>query len=489
MIIKSSSIKVNYLLNLTRLILNILVLAVSMPYVTRVLGSAGIGRVEYAYAIIEYFFLFSALGIPMYGIRQIARCRDNVAERSKVVVELLIILFVTTLLAYLGLYILLSTVNYTADFKSILAFLSIGILLSNFGVEWFYMGIENQRFITIRHVVIKSVALILLYMLVNSPADTYYYGLFLIISTFGGSIFNIIYLRKFIRFDRATFSDLNIKRHIKPSLTILLASISTSIYMQLDKIMLGSMVSEVAVGYYSVAIKLPRQALIIVTTMGAVMLPRLSHLLHSSNKEEYIKYMQKSLKYILLVAVPATIGFFMLAREIILVMAGEKFIPAIATLRISSFLIFIVALAYYIGFQLLYPAGKERVYTISVTIAAAVNFIFNLFAIKHLQQDGAALGTLIAEVTGLAIMMVVSRRSLVETGFFKPGNVIYLIAGFVMAGIIYLFSFTGLTPFIHIIVASATGMFAYIAILYLLGETTVKEVLVLVANYRLKGSG
>lgn len=481
--IKKSSIKINYVLNVSRLFLNIVILAFSMPYISRVLGSEGIGRVEYANAIIEYFFLFSALGIPVYGIRQIAKCRDNVRERSCVVIELLLLLAFTTVLAYIALYFLLQLMDFNPDFKRILSFLSIGIVLSNFGVEWFYQGIENQKYITIRFIFIKLISLILLFMLVKSPEDTYYYALFLIITNFGGSIFNLLYIKKFISLDRETLKNLNIKRHLWPSLTIFIASISISIYMQLDKIMLGSMVSESAVGYYTQAVKLPRQALLLVTTMGAVMLPRLSSLLHTGNRQEYIVYMSKSLKYMLLIAVPITVIFLLLAKEIILLMAGEDFIPSIITMQISAPIVLIVALAYYVGFQVLYPSGQERIYTISVTIAAVVNFIFNLLIIKHMQQDGAALGTIIAEFTGLTIMIIAARRSLTEVGFFKLKNCIYLIAGGVMALTIYVCSYLHLLPIFQIIISSITGVSAYFIVLYILKETTIYEILSLVSDY------
>jgi O-antigen/teichoic acid export membrane protein len=483
MIIKPGSIKVNYALNIIRLLLNILVLTFTMPYVSRVLGSEGVGRVEYAYAIIEYFFLFSALGIPMYGIRQIAKCRDDIQERSRVVIELLIILLTTTVLSFIVLFIIIYTFEYTPDFKDLLILLSAGIVLSNLGLEWFYQGIENQKFITVRHVFIKVFSVTLLYLMVKTKADTYFYAVFLIITNFGGSIFNLAYLRKFIVFEKKTLTNLDIKRHLRPSLTIFLASVSISFYMQLDKIMLGSMVSDAAVGYYAQATKLPRMMIVLVTTMGAVMLPRLSNLIETGKKEEYTQYMAKSLRYILLVAVPGSLLFIVLSKEIILVMAGPEFIPSITTMKILAPIIFLVALAYYIGFQVLYPLGKEKIYTMAVTIAGVVNFIFNYFTIKYLKQDGAALGTLLAEAVGLIIMMYAARKKLAETNFFSPYALKYFTAGTLMAITIYICSFLNLPPLFQLFVSSAAGLLVYAGTLFVLKESIVTESLQLVLHY------
>lgn len=483
MIIKSASISKNYILNLSRLVLNILTLVFTMPYISRILGGEGIGAVEYPYAIVEYFIIFSAVGIPVYGIRQIAKCRDDVNERSRVVLELLTILGITTILAYSIFFLMLHFSGYNTNLKSMLAFLSIGIIFSNFSVEWFYQGIEDQQFITIRYIIIKIISVALLFLLVQTSADTIHYAFFLLFTSFGGSLFNLFNLRKYIKVNKNILQSLSIKRHIKPSITIFMASVSVSIYMLLDKIMLGHMVSETAVGYYSQAVKLPRQALVIVTAMGAVMLPRLSSLLHESNREEYVHYMQKSLRYILLVAVPATIIFFFLARPIIFVMADKSFEPAITTLKITSFNVFVVAIAYYIGFQVLYPIGKEKIYTIAVTVAAVINFIFNLYFIKSLEQDGAALGTLLAEFTGMAIMMVVARKRLYATGFFKPANGKYFIAGGIMSTVIYAISYAGLKPLEHLIIAISIGSAAYFVTLLLVNESIVRSTLQSLLSY------
>jgi len=344
MAIQPASVKSNYVLNLIRLLLNIGVLLLTMPYISRVLGSSGIGKVEYAYAYIEYFIIFSALGIPVYGIRQIAKARDDIKERSRVVVELSLILAISTVISYLIIFIF-SGFFPSLEFRHLLLFLSIGVLLSNTGFEWFYQGIENQKYITIRHVFVKAAAIVLLYFTVKNSNDTYYYALFIIVSTFGGSIFNLMYLRKFIVVNKEILSSLNLKRHLKPSFTILLASVSVSVYMQLDKVMLGAMVSEKAVGYYTQALKLPRMMIILVTTVGSVMLPRLSHLLHHEKKEEYGRYMDKTLKYILFVSVPAAILFIFLSKDLILLMAGKEFLPSVTPMQIASPLICIVGVA------------------------------------------------------------------------------------------------------------------------------------------------
>src|SRR5690606_18183711 len=107
--------------------------------------------------------------------------------------------------------------------------------------------------------------------------------------------------------------------------------------------------------------------------------------------------------------------------------------------------------AYYVGFLVLYPMGKEKVYTIAVTIAGVVNFIFNYYIIEHLQQTGASLGTLAAEITGLAIMVFITRKHLKGIGFFRLQNLKYFIALPVIGLLAWIFSNFGLQPLYNII--------------------------------------
>ena len=77
------SVKVNYALNLTNIVLGIVFPLITFPYVTRILSPGGIGQVQFYSSIIEYVTLFTALGIPLYAVREIAKVRDDKDKRNK----------------------------------------------------------------------------------------------------------------------------------------------------------------------------------------------------------------------------------------------------------------------------------------------------------------------------------------------------------------------------------------------------------------------
>lgn len=357
---KIQNVKINFILNLTRMFLGTFFILITMPYITRVLGSENLGKVEYANSIVAYFLLFTALGIPSYGIREVARTRNDREKLSRTVIELMSILFITTVIGYT---IFLGFIwNFPSLQKENLLLLVMGtnILFTNIGIQWFYQGIENQTYITIRFIIAKIITLIALFMMVKSQSNYILYGGILVAMDSGSNILNLFNLRKYIDFKKEYFKEVNFKRHIKPIMTIFVAAVSVSIYLKLDGVMIGAIAGPEYVGFYSVANKLVRFVLIIVTALGTVMMPRLSNCLKNNDRVGYTKYANYSLKYILLISIPAVTGVSLVAREIIMLMAGENFQQSILTMQLIAPIIFIVGMAYFIGFQVLYPQGLER---------------------------------------------------------------------------------------------------------------------------------
>lgn len=465
--------KMNFILNAIRLFLGTFFILLTMPYITRVLGSEKLGNIEYANSIISYFLLFTALGIPSYGVREVSKVRNDEKKLSKLVLELLIILGITTIIGYILFFIFINSISYFMTNKYLLMIIGSNLLFTNIGAEWFYQGVENQIYITIRFIIVRVLGLILIFLLIKSPQDYYVYAGVLVLMSSGSSIFNFINLRKYIKFKGV--GKINLRKHIKPILTIFIASLAVSIYLQLDGVMIGSIIGTNYVAYYSVANKLIRLVIVIVTALGSVMIPRLSNCLKNQDIKGYKNYANISLKYILFVSIPLMIAILLLAKEIIYIMAGEQFVESILTMQIMSIVVVVVGLAYFIGFQILYPYNLERYYTYSVIAAAIINFIFNYIFIPKFYQNGAAIGTVLAELIGFLMMLYFARKKLKELKFYNKENLKYVLASSVMGVIIIFLKRLNLLAIETLIFSIILGGASYIIILLILKEYFVIE--------------
>ena len=233
--------------------------------------------------------------------------------------------------------------------------------------------------------------------------------------------------------------------------------------------MIGN-IDKSAVAFYNVANKIVRIPLTIVTALGTVLIPRISNFYQKNDIENYKKYLNHSLNYILMMALPIFFGVILLSKNIVLIMAGEKFLVSVQTMKILAIIIPIVGIAYFLGYQLLYPRELERYYTYSVVTAAIVNFVFNYITIPKYLQNGAALGTVIAESIGVIMMLFFSRKLLKEIEFFSIKRLKYFIASCIMGVFVYIVTLQNMNNIMVLLVSIMIGIISYFFTLFILKE-------------------
>ncbi|AZA63736.1 hypothetical protein EG345_02770 [Chryseobacterium carnipullorum] len=305
---EKKSLGLNYVLSALRIMTSAIVGLLIMSHANKTLGAEIIGKVEYANTIINYFIMFSVLGIPMYGVREIAKQRNNKRKLSQTLVELLSILFVTTLISYIALFTLIYGFNFFSDYKTLILLFSIVILLNNAGADWFFMGMEDQLYITVRFVFVRLIALAILYLCIHTKDDYLIYVFITILYVCGSNVFNFYFLYKNIQFHEISFKTLDFKRHLKPIMTIFVAAISVNIYLQLDSFLISHLAGDKYLGYYAASNKLIRLTTTFISVIGLVLIPRLSTYWESET-ELYSDTLVKSFNLILIFSVPISLFF------------------------------------------------------------------------------------------------------------------------------------------------------------------------------------
>lgn len=374
----AQSVKVNYILNLINTGTQMLFPLITFPYVCRVIEADGIGQINFFQSIISYISLFTCLGIPMYAIREIARDRSDVVQMNRTAMEILLLHSMLTLVGYAIVAILCLTVPQIQVNIPLFLILSLTIFFTAIGCEWFYRGIEDFKYITIRGLIIKTVSVVLLFIFVKSKTDLLYYGCYTVFGVLGGNIFNFFRLRKYIHRENIIFSELHIKRHIKPVLKVFSFSVVTSIYLQLNTVLLGFLKNALAVGYFAAATKVMQMLLTMSACLGSVMMPRASHLIAENKEDEFNRLIQKSYDFTLAIALPMTIGLIFCAPSLITALCGVKFEHSILPSQIIAPIILMVAISNVFGIQVLFPKGKINIVTLCCGIGAVADLILNL---------------------------------------------------------------------------------------------------------------
>lgn len=472
---KTHSVRFNFIMNSILTVSSVLFPLITFPYISRVLLVDGSGKVAFATSVITYFTMFATLGLPTYGVRACARVRDDKEKLSKTVQELLIISGITTALTYIVFFVLLFIVPKFSAQKELLLIVSISIGLTTIGVQWFYNALEQYSYITTCAIVFKLIGLVLMFLLVKEPKDYKLYAMVYVIGSFGSYVLNFIRLRKFISFRKT--GTYHLKEHVKATFMFFLLSAAASVYLNLDVVMLGFMKGDTQVGYYNAGVKVKGVLVTCVTSLGTVLLPRLSYYMQKKDREAFYRMVSKAFNFIFVAATPVTIYFMLYARESILVLAGSTaFLPAIYPMWILMPTVLLIGLSNVTGIQVLTPMGQERKVVYSVLAGAALDFFFNLFLIPGFGASGAAVSTLMAEALVLAVQCAFLRKEM--KGLLNGIQFLKIAAGLVFASAVGILVrvFSRWNDFLTLLVSAILFFGVYGIILFILKERFVKEI-------------
>lgn len=472
----AQSVKVNYTLNLINTGTQMLFPLITFPYVCRVIEADGIGQINFFQSIISYISLFTCLGIPMYAIREIARDRSDVVQMNRTAMEILLLHSMLTLVGYAIVAILCLTVPQIQVNIPLFLILSLTIFFTAIGCEWFYQGIEDFKYITIRGLIIKTVSVVLLFIFVKSKTDLLYYGCYIVFGVLGGNIFNFFRLRKYIHRENIIFSELHIKRHVKPVLKVFSFSVVTSIYLQLNTVLLGFLKNALAVGYFAAATKVMQMLLMMSSCLGSVMMPRASHLIAENKEDEFNRLIQKSYDFTLAIALPMTIGLIFCAPSLITALCGVKFEHSILPSQIIAPIILMVAISNVFGIQVLFPKGKINIVTLCCGIGAVADLILNLCLIPFFSYIGTSIAYLGAEVATTVSMYFIGRRY-IPIIYFKKSHLTYALGCIVMAFALYGLSLLQLPTLTILLLQGCCGVLAYFIILCICKDEMLVQIL------------
>ena len=368
---------------------------ITFPYVSRILLPDGTGRVSFATSVITYFNMFAQLGIPTYGVRECAKVRDNRKELTRVSQELLLINLVMSVFSYTALFISIALVPKFRSQRTLLLIISSTILLNAIGMEWLYRALEEYTYITIRSIIFKFIALVAMFLLIHQKSDYIIYGGITIFAAAASYIFNFINAHKFI--DMRPVGSYNWKRHMKPILVFFAMSCATTIYTNLDTVMLGFITTSTDVGYYNAAVKIKGVLVSVVTSLGAVILPRASYYIEKGQTEEFRRITARALEFAFLCATPLALYFMLFAKQSIYFLSGPAYTGSIAPMILIMPTLLFIGITGITGYEILIPTRNEKIVLYSEVAGAIIDLLLNAILIPGMKSSGAAIGTLVAE--------------------------------------------------------------------------------------------
>ena len=460
----SKSIKKNYIYNLSYQVISVLAPLITAPYLARTLGPSSIGYYSYISSIVVYFTVFAGLGTFVVGQREIAYSQCDIQKRTKTFIDIALLRTILTSVVLI-IYILFLFYNKLPliYYAQILALVNIAL-----DSTWFFIGLEDFSTIVTRQFITKLLLIVLIVLLVKKPEDVLVYSI----------IPHAVCLICYLSYLPSILSKIDIKYkcnnnpflYLKDSIILFLPYIATTINTHFDRIMIGIYdVTKQQNGYYEEAYKIVSILLLIITVIGNTLMPRVSSLYKSNKKELVNHYMLRSYQYTFMISLPMSLGLICVASNIVPWFLGYSFFSSVKILMILSLVLIFTGISYITGYQYLISTGKQKEYTIIVTLGALFNVILNIVLIPKYYAIGAAIATVLSEMLVAIIELTIVKNDIsivsIIMSIWK-----YVLASIIMFCVVWNLSNMMYASIVNTSVLFLTGLLVYSLILCVLKE-------------------
>ena len=382
---------------------------ITFPYVARVLGVERIGLVNFVDNTVNYFLLFATMGVGLLGVREIAAVKEDKKRRDQVYSSMLALNLLFTLVS-LGIYLLcVVTIPKLCQYDELFYIGTAKILFTVFLVEWFFTGVENFRYITLRSILIKVLYIISVFLFVRDTSDYRLYFILTVGVVVLNALINQLYIREFVR---VRWNNIQLFKYLKQNVTLGIYTLMTSMYLTFNVMYLGLVSNNTEVGYYTTAFKLYSVILGFFTAFTNVMLPRMSSLLANGEKDRFQELVNRSFSVMSTCCIPLILCSMIMAPQIVYILSGPGYEGAILPMRIIMPAAFAVGVAQVLAIQVLMPMKKDKVLLVASIIGAVVSLLINLLVVPYIESVGSAVVLLCSEavVTGAYLWYVLSHK-------------------------------------------------------------------------------
>ena len=366
------------------------------PYISRTLGLSNIGIVNFIDNIINYFVFVSMMGISTVGVREIAARKNNQDQLSKTFVSLLTLTAITTLIAIIALWVSMYTVPKLIPYQNLLYIGLVKLLFNFFLIEWFFTGMEEFKYITIRSILVKCAYVLSVFVLVRDASDYGIYYLLTAAMVVVNATINIIYSHRFVRY---SFKSIDMKPFLKAFFIIGIYILLTNAYTYLNPVWLGFVTNTDEVGYFTTATKLHNLIMAVLFSFTNILFPRVSNLLAEGKNTEFWQKINTSFDAIFLFTFPIIVYILVAGPDLLHLIVGDGFEGAYLPLRIITPLVLIIGIEQILVIQILMATHEDNIVLRNAFWGALVSIVLNILITSYMGAIGSAIVWFVAEFT------------------------------------------------------------------------------------------
>ena len=427
------STKKNAAYNVAYRMFSVFLPLVTAPYLARTVGTDGVGLYSLAWSVSYIFCLIGMLGLNDYGVRTIAKVRDDRETLDRTfssIWQMQLLVAGVTLLFWFGYVFLVAGEEKTIAFH--LTMMSVSCLVS---FDWCLMGLDQFKPVALRNTFVKLAAAACVFIFVKRKEDLWIYGFVWSLSTLLGNLSCALTLRGRVRFRPVPMKES--LKHLGPCAVLFISVLAVNIYRTMDKVMVSTIAGVDENGLYENAEKIIYCLSGFISAIGTVMMPKVAHMWKNGEKERIARHIDRSMELILCMVSALAFGVAAVADRFAPLFYGEDFRYSGTLMVPLAFTLIMIGFANVIRTQVVLPQERDHIFVKSVCCGAVVNLIANACLIPGMKSMGAVVGTLLAEMTVPTVQFLLLRKELPYRKFM--GYVlVYAVFGMAMLGCVRL---------------------------------------------------
>ena len=417
-----SNLVYNFALSVSQVFLPLL----SIPYISRVLDPAGIGEVSFIDSFTFYFISIAEFGIVVYGMREVARLKNEPEKKRKLVSELVLLHIISSSVTLVLYGIAVFFIWNKIHDPRVLYFSLAYILVNFFACEWYFLGMERFRYITFRSLLSRVLGLICIFLLIKQPSDYFIYYAIIASSAMLNSLWNNYLLFKEVPL---SFNEIDWRRHIPKLRITYFISLVYGVTLILDNVLLRIVSTASAVGYYAFSVKIVRISTTLLSDPLQVFFPRIVSFLRENNHKQVQVMITRNLQLLILLSVAICVGLFLLSEPLVSIFLGEQFIPAMDNLKILAAFPFLKSYNHFLSKQVLISQNHERLYLNSLVVTSLFFVVLMLLLSYRYADTGASYAIMFAEAVLLLTNLYYVRKTSTHLDIFDMKTFGHAIIG------------------------------------------------------------
>lgn len=373
----------------------------TIPYLARVIGVDGFGKIAFAAAVIVWFQTISDWGFNYTATRDVAKNRDDLEKVSRIFSNVLWARLLLMLISFVLLYTLTEITPYFKENQVILLVTFLLVPGHIMFPDWFFQAMERMKYITIFNLISKILFTILVFLLIKEKQDYIIQPLLMSLGyLISGVVAMYIILAKWkVRLYAPRWK--SIKQVVAGSADVFVNNISRNLYNSFSVVLLGFFGGSYANGILDAGRKFVSIAQSFSSVIDRAFFPFLSRKL-----DYHSRYAVATLTTVAV----GVVSLIVIAPYLIKIVYTEEFLPAVPILQFMATSLLFTTLNSVYGTNFLIISGDTRLMRNITLYVSVVGFVTAFPLVYFLGYWGAAINIVGAQlVLGVSMMVAVKR--------------------------------------------------------------------------------